>query len=179
MAKEILKLDSHVLQSTVLFLKRRCALLLFLASIFSFVGSALADSSMKSADVKDRLNRIFYWQIADELKLSPQSEKQLMAIVEELQAKRHRVLEKRQKCLDDLKALESKKSGASAEALLKTYREALMELSSIDAEEFDRLKTLLGSEALARFYLVRESVAEKVREALKNTESSTATPSKK
>lgn len=173
-----LRLRSHLLNKVVLFPARRWLSLVFLQVVFLLAASVHAQSETKP-DIKDRLNRIFYWQIADELKLSPQVEKQLSTLVEELQKKRHVALEKRQKCLDDLKALEAKKTGASVDALLKSYREALMELSSIDAEEFDRLKSLLGSESLAKFYLVRESVAEKVREALKNTESASSAPHKK
>ncbi len=40
-------------------------------------------------------------------------------------------------------------------------------LSSLDNEEFTRLKAVLGADTLAKFYLVRDSVTQRIRAAVK------------
>jgi len=130
---------------------------------------SLADHH-ESALIRDRLNRIFYWQIADELKLAPKAEKDLQIIIDDIQKLRNLALEERQKCLDELKNLEKNISSQNAEPILVRYQSALIKLAKLDTDEHERLKKLLGSESLAKFYLVRESVAEKVRAALRQKE---------
>lgn len=131
---------------------------------------AVRFSQAQNSDIKDRLNRIFYWQIADELKLSQKAERELTVIIDDIQKSRNEALAERQKCLDELKAIEKKISAVTAEPILNRYQNALTKLAKLDASEHERLKALLGAESLAKFYLVRESVALRVHEALRNSE---------
>ncbi len=65
------------------------------------------------------------------------------------------------------KNLEKNISSQNADPILKRYQVTLSKLAKLDSDEHERLRKLLGAESLAKFYLVRESVAEKVRAALR------------
>jgi hypothetical protein len=151
-----------------IFFKARLSAALF------FVLFSASLRATENSDIKERLNRIFYWQIAVELNLSPKAEKELVVVVEDIQMRRDRAFVDRQSALNELKAMEKSLSGKTVEPILKKYQGALTQLSKLDSEEHERLKTLLGVESLAKFYLVRESVALKIREALRSPEPKTS-----
>ncbi|MBS1982555.1 MAG: hypothetical protein JST16_00170 [Bdellovibrionales bacterium] len=129
----------------------------------------------RAEDVRERLNKIFYWHLSDELKLSPQQEKEMTAVIEGLQQRRQAAFEMRDKTLESLRKQVKEPKPGETDKLLERYKATFQQLSALDVEEHDKLKALLGSETLARYYVVREEVLARVRNALKNADQ----PSKK
>jgi hypothetical protein len=120
------------------------------------------------SDARERLNKLFYWQVADELKLSTLDEKKMVALIEDIQKLREDALKKRDSALEDLRKIEKKLTVKEVEPRLANYQEAVEALARLDVEEFSKLREILGVENLARYYLVREKLAKRVREAIKN-----------
>lgn len=128
------------------------------------VFSALGQST--DPNFKYRLNKLYYWQIADELKLSPQQEKKLGECLDGFQAQREKALKDRDFILSSMKDLGDKPQAAQAEAVLKNYEKTISWLSRLDAQEYAELKKILGADGLTRFYVVREKILERLRIAL-------------
>ena len=124
----------------------------------------------QAENVRERLNKIFYWQLADDLKLSPQQEKAMIVIIEDIQKRRTETIAARDSALDALKKNSAAKTPASSEKELARYRDSLSRLAGLDIEEYDRLQKLLGAETLARFYVVREDLLSRVRDSLKSAD---------
>ena len=140
-----------------------------LALIFVMVSSlGLAQSPGQATDPKQfraRLNQIFYWQIADDLKLSTQVEKSMVAIIEDIGMRREKALSAREDALASLKAAPNA-SKTELEKQLNIFQKASEDLAQLEVEEHKKLKATLGPENLAKFYLVRESVTNKIKEAI-------------
>ena len=133
------------------------------------LGFTQAAYSQKSADsVRSRLSQIFYWQIADDLKLSAQQEKDLVAFIEDIQSRREKVLKDRSQALADIKAQGVTLSAAQSTKLLDRYRVSVEQLGKLDVEEFTKLNKLLGSEKFVRFLGVRETMADRINDAMKS-----------
>jgi hypothetical protein len=112
-------------------------------------------------EVRDRLNKIFYWQMADELKLSQEIEKSMTDFLESFQQKREEALLQRAEALKLLQ-----KSPADANALL-AYRKSLDQISKLDLDEYEQLNRLLGAEKLGRFLVVREEILQRLNAAFR------------
>lgn len=139
----------------------------FLFLIFlSDAGFLRADPA--SEKMRERLNKIFYWQMADELGLKPGPEKDMSFVLENIQKRREAALIERDAALAGLGALTKDVDVKSATAPLERYQKALMDLSTLDEEEYRRLKIAIGIEKLARFYVVREAILDKLRGTLKS-----------
>ena len=106
-----------------------------------------------------------YWQLADELKLSPKTEKEMVIIIEDIQARRESALKDRAMAFGEIKVTPG--SSAAHERLIKAYKE----LSGLDLQEHQRLLKVLGLETLGRFYVIREKVAEKISHSIRETAS--------
>lgn len=145
---------------------------LLLLSLTACNRSASDKASANAGQLRERMNRIFYWQMADELGLNPVAEKDMAMIIENIQKRRETALLERDAAMEALKALATDAKVAITQAPLDRYQKALAELSTLDDEEFRRLKIAVGVDKLARFYVVREQILEKLRGALKNGENS-------
>jgi hypothetical protein len=128
----------------------------------------------EARQLRERLNKIFYWHLADELELTPQQEKALMNVLEEVQAKRERLLTERDLSLSSLRGLGKKATQAAAEPHLLKFRSVLESLTALEGEEYDRIKAILGVELLGRFYIIRDDVTSRIRDALRGTASAKA-----
>jgi hypothetical protein len=131
-------------------------------------GVAMSPTNSRADEVRERLNRIFYWHLSDDLKLSPQQEKSMIQIIEDIQTRRQSALSDRDKALEALKKLGKSPTASDSEKVLSRYRKTLEVVGALDVEEADRLKKLLGPATLVRFYVVREEVLGRVKEALQN-----------
>jgi len=145
--------------------------------LFAVCAAAAPDPALASEkNFKDRLNRIFFWQLSDELKLSPDEEKQMSKILEENQFKREKSLTDREATMRSILAHHDKlhkesKSAATAEdtALVAGYIKQLQALAAVDQEEVASLRKVLGDRQAVHFLAVREQILERVREVLKKT----------
>ena len=129
-----------------------------------------ADTTPESESlIRERLNKILYWSVSDELKLSPKQEKDMIATLESIQVRREKAFKDREAALGELRKLGKTPKDASVNPLLKRYQTAVEEIASLESEEYRQLMALLGANTLARFYIIRDDVAQKVREALKKS----------
>jgi hypothetical protein len=122
---------------------------------------------MSSKDLKDRLNKIFYWHLSDELKLSQQQEKESVAVLESVQLKREEALRMREAALTELRKLPKDAGLDKTRPHLQKYLLSLETLAGLDREEYNSLKKVLGEELLGRFYIIRDDVTTRVRKALR------------
>jgi hypothetical protein len=152
---------------------RRTTLILW---VLLFSNIAVAEHSESSrAEIKERLGKVFYWQIADELDLKPDVEKKLVSILEDFQKKREELLQKREELFKIYHKDFSKDSPAPmAEKFLKDYQDINKGLGASETEEFLMLKKVLTPQQLTRFLLVRDVFSRKVRESLRRIESQRA-----
>ncbi len=134
--------------------------------VFFFLGTFQAQAS---TEVQSRLNQIFYWHLADELKISPEQEKEMVLILEDVQKRRSLALSERELSLVNLRKLEKMGNSKAASPVLNEYIRSVEKLSLLDREEYERLRKLLGDEALTKFLIVRDEVTERVRNSLKKS----------
>jgi len=142
---------------------------IFIASfVVQFFSQDAFSQATDSKQIRERLTQIFYWQIADELKLSTVAEKKMVQVIEDISKKREKALAEREAAIVDLKKFEKKTNAPEVKAVLSRYQKALIDLSGLDTEEYNKLIEILGVENLAKFYLVRDSVTTRIRDAVKN-----------
>jgi hypothetical protein len=133
----------------------------------SFIREARAEQ-ISSKELRDRLNKIFYWHLSDELKLSQKQERDVVAALESLQLKREEALKTREDALGALRKLPKDAGIQKTRPYLDKYLQSLETLASLDREEYTALKNAMGEELLGRFYIIREDVTTRVRKALRN-----------
>ena len=119
--------------------------------------------------IHSRLTKIFYWQVADELKLNPKTEKDFVQILETLQTRRSALLESKNALFlqsrQNLLGPQGSSDKKSAE-FLRDYEKIQKDLFALENEARTQLKKVLSPEEMARFYLVRDELAGRVRGAL-------------
>jgi hypothetical protein len=139
--------------------------LLFLA----FLGSAnlWAQNQEDPHQIHSRLTKIFYWQVADELKLNAKAEKEFVQILEDLQARRSLLLESKNALfLQGRQNLLGAGSNKDSPKFLGEYEKIQKDLFALENDERIRLKKVLSPAEMARFYLVRDELAGRIRGAL-------------
>lgn len=121
----------------------------------------------KQQEVKDRLNKIFYWHLSDELKLSAEQEKNLVDVLNRIQSTREKALAERSTALGALRSLEKDAPLTKTKPHLDEFTRASKVLAELEQQEYNELKGVIGEELLGRFYIIREDVTSRVRQALK------------
>lgn len=130
--------------------------------------SLQAQNSLEEAErVRGRLNQLFYWRLADELKLSPTQEKEMASLLNEVQKNREDAFRNREQILGTLKEKGKTLSAPEAKAKMAEMDKIIKTMAEIDSREHQGLRKILGDELLAKFYVIREETIEKVRSALK------------
>ena len=131
------------------------------------VSSSGRAEDMSPKEIKDRLNKIFYWHLSDELKLSQKQEAQVVAVLESIQKKREEALALREDALSELRKLSKDAGLDKTRPHLQKYLLSLETLAGLDGEEYKALKDAMGEEMLGRFYIIRDDVTTRVRKALR------------
>lgn len=144
----------------------RWGLLLLTIVTVSF-GSPVQAEDMSATELKTRLNKIFYWHLSDELKLSAKQERDVVVILESVQQKREAALGERENALSDLRKLPKDAGIDKTRPHLEKYLRSLETLAGLDREEYNSLKVAMGEELLGRFYIIRDDVTTRVRKALR------------
>ncbi len=142
-----------------------CLLSCFLFAVIPSV--SVSDHPVDKAGMKERLNKIFYWHLADELKFSPQQEKSVVELLNNLQSKREHALKNREEAIESLQGLDKSAPLSKTKPYLDKYMQSSETLAGLDKEEYEGLKNIIGEELLGRFYIIREDVTSRVRKALK------------
>jgi hypothetical protein len=112
---------------------------------------------------RTRLEELFIWKTSEELKLPPEQEQKFSEIVHALGARKRKASERMEKAVA---ALDAAKGKPAADKALAQVRETLTEYNSIQLAEFDQLKSLIGSEKLARYYVVKGALSDKLKAML-------------
>lgn len=140
---------------------------LFQSQAFAKSSSESSKQDLNAKEIRDRLNKIFYWQLSDELKLSPAQEKAVVSVLEETQQNRDDTFVAREEAMQALQKLSKTATLEQTRPHLERYSQALQALSNIEKDEYAALKAAIGEELLGRFYVIREDVTSRVRKALK------------
>jgi hypothetical protein len=123
-----------------------------------------AQAAPSEQQLRERLNQIFYWRLADELKLTPKEEKDLIQVIEDTQKKREIALAERDSAL---KTMHELKEGdvKNRDESLSRYEKSLQKLSESDIDEHKKLRNLLGAGRLARYYVIRDTVLAEIKKS--------------
>jgi len=150
------------------------ALAFFSCLLFIPTTSAQTDATVSEQQIRERLNKILYWSVSDELKLNPKQERDMISILESVQARRDKAFREREASLSELRKMGKAPKDSAVDPLLKRYQSSLEEIAKLEADEYRQLLALWGAPTLARFYIIRDDVAQKVRDALKTTPANSA-----
>jgi hypothetical protein len=126
-------------------------------------------------DKKNQLEELFIWKTSDELKLSTSEEKKFTDIVKSLNKRKSDLSLSLHDSVDKIAAAKTTKE---KDTELTKYRKDLGAYNKISEEEFDKLKTLLGSERLAQYLKLKQDLTGRIKTMLANPENNKA-PDKK
>ncbi len=142
---------------------------LFFALVAPWVAMrASAETKYSAGEVQNRMSQIYYWHLAEELKISADQEKDMVRILEDSQKRRTELLGLRE---NHLKALKSQKGGLTK--VLTDYESVTHDLALVDREEFHALRKLFGDQTLARFLVERDQITERLRNSIRKAPAST------
>lgn len=143
---------------------RHAIRILIAASVAAPVSSIAADAVTKSdSKERSRLEELFIWKASEELKLPPAEETKFTEIIKTLNASRRAAGDEMDAAVKDLDAAKTK---AEAEKALARHRAALKQVHAVQTAELDKLKPLLGSEKLARYLVVKNTLLERLKTML-------------
>ena len=126
-------------------------------------------SPEETARLRNRLNKIFYWQIADELKLSPQEEAQMVKVLEDFQVRKEKSLINRRGALDAIEAAceEGSTSASESKQLITDYRKSMKADVDVDMNQIEALEKIMGPQRLLRFLKSRSEMSDKIRQVIR------------
>lgn len=142
----------------------RCKILVYALSclLLSCFSSAIA------AEKPNQLEVLFIWKMSDELKLNSAEEKVFTVIIKELNQKKNKLNQALQASLDKLVKSHSPKV---KDQELVHYRKVLQDYSRVHEEEFDRLKPVLGSDRLVKYFVIKNDLTSRIKSMLLNPDS--------
>lgn len=123
----------------------------------------------------EQLNKIFYWELADKLKLDTGSEKKMVGLIQRCQTLREAALQKHDKGYDCLRKLEKRiesakdktiNKDAEASKCLKIVDSAEDELAKIRVNENKKLRAMFSPYQLGKFKILRGDIIKNVRKAI-------------
>ncbi len=127
------------------------------------------------ARFENRLNELMLWRLSDELALKPQDEQKLKTILSKYQEQRKTALLKQEEILNKVGSeLKAKEANAACPNCLGDYEKTVVSVAEANTKEFKELRTLLGTEKMQKFLVIRSQMTRDVRDALRKP----ATPSK-
>lgn len=128
-------------------------------SVF-FLSLTLFFSTVQAAEKRNQLEELLIWKISDELKLSTAEEKKFSDIVRDINTRKSRHNQELQASIGRMsKAANTKEK----EAELTLYRKSLQNYGRINEEEFDRLKTVFGTERMAQYLHIKQDLTNRIK----------------
>lgn len=137
-----------------------------------FLSGLLLQSRIAFAEVTEKRNQLeelFIWKLSDELKLSSLEEKKFTEIVKDLNHKKADYNHRLQQSVEKMSKLSSTKK---REEELTQYRTDLQIYNRISEEEFDRVKSLLGTDRTVQYIQIKQDLTNRIKSMLANPESS-------
>lgn len=127
------------------------------------------------ARFENRLNELMLWKLSDELALKPQDEQQLKSILRKYQDQRKTALLKQEELLGKVEAeIKTKPTADNCPTCLSEYEKTVSSVADANTKEFKELRSLLGSQKMQKFLVIRSQMTRDVRDALRKP----ATPAK-
>ncbi len=153
---------------------RRCksCILLIMAGLFLagwLTGPALAEEQDSPA-VMDRIITIRNWKLMKEFNLRGEKAQEVFAVLDEIDARRARLIRKRRQVLQRLRK-ESSRLDPDEDRLaelISTYLEVMEELAAIPASELAGLEGIFSVRDRARFLLFSQDMAREIRRIMQN-----------
>ena len=130
--------------------------------------AAIAPSPQELKKLKARLNRILYWQIADELDLKAEEEKKMVRVLQDVQTRREKALREREGAFQAMRRFSRVKNSDKSVQALRDHVKSFKELAQADSFEYEELKGILGEERLARFYVIRSEMGRKIKRSIQS-----------
>lgn len=128
-----------------------------------------------AAEKRNQLEELLVWKMSDELKLNTQEEKKFTDIVKDINKRKSQFTQELQASLDKMsKAATIKEKDLE----LGRYRKSLQSYGRMSEEEFDKLKTLLGSERMVQYLQIKQDLTNRIKSMLVNPESTPAKTAK-
>lgn len=137
------------------------AIALWAAASAGVAASDRGESTEAEAASRARLEELFIWKAADELKLPLEQERRFSDAVRGANAKRRAAADRL-----DKSAKELGKAGAPADAALAEYRAALVEYARAPESEFDQLRKILGPAKLAQYLALKSGMSDRLKDLL-------------
>jgi len=120
-----------------------------------------------SERLRERLNKIFYWQLSDELKLSSDDEKKMTKILESFRSRKETLILKRDTLLAKIEAHEvGSHDETQCELLIEEYKQVLASLAKMDIGQLEELEALLGKAKLLTFLKTHRQMSDQLRRNL-------------
>lgn len=112
---------------------------------------------------RSRIDALFKWKVSDSLELDVAAEEKLGKIISGISDKRQKINEKMTKLAKDL---ETEKSVANRQKLLKEYRDLLKENYEAQVRELNDFEEAFGADKLAKYIGLKLDLKNKFSEFL-------------
>ena len=127
----------------------------------------ITEEAQDTEKIRERLNKIFYWQLSDELKLSSDDEKKMTKILESFRSRKEALILKRDALLMKIEAHEAASHDeAQCELLIEEYKQVLGSLAKMDIGQLEELEALLGKAKLLTFLKTHRQMSDQLRKNL-------------
>lgn len=139
------------------------------------VTDAQAEPKSGSKSSGSRLEELFVWKVSEGLELPAEQEVKFTETIRELNLQKKKAAEALEESVSQLAKAKTK---LEVDKALAAHRKALKAHHDIQLAELDRLKSLFGSEKLARYLVMKSELSEKLKELLSapNVEGKPASP---
>jgi hypothetical protein len=139
--------------------------LLFTAAVFalSLSSSAYAVDADPTEKVKNRIETLFIWRVADKLSLSPTQENSFSKIYRDASRERQEYAQQMDKILDQM---EEVKKDAEYDKLFKDYSALLRKYNDCQVHELDALKKIFDSKKLSQYVLVKRDMTKRFKDVV-------------
>lgn len=108
----------------------------------------------------NRVEELFLWKIAEELKLNVKEEKEVSQLVRDLNNKKLKLNQE----MDQL--INRAKDGKRLKELAIEYRRKINDYNQISIAEFDGIQKILGQEKTLKYFVVKNDLSQKIKQLL-------------
>lgn len=122
------------------------------------------------SEPRNKVEELFLWKIADELKLSVPEEKFLSEFLKSLTEKKNKLNERTKENLKEIS--ESSGDRQKTEKLLLEHKKLIKSYNDLAFDEIDQIQKKLGSQKLARYLVLKNDLTNKLKTLLSSPEKS-------
>jgi hypothetical protein len=115
--------------------------------------------------IRQRINKIFYWQISELLGLNHDREKRLVTVLSQYDDAKENILDERNGILNKMKVHQGKDK-AKINKLLAAYRKNLNNEKKIESDKYVSLEKLFTKDQFAKFLVAERDIKNKLTKLL-------------